>query len=165
MSSAEVLVSGELLRVTVQRPWFRPSLFKSPQFQIRDGQTHKISPGYIEREANYVTKITENSETYLFPEYATGLLLSRNINLEFLGISAAQSARAVHRASSYSFSARGGWGPWSASVSGGKSRSNYHRTFSAESTSDGLRISIPGAQIIGYYIQVMPKFPVPENEE
>ena len=35
MNSAETLVAGQLLRVTVQRPWFRPSLFKSKQFQIR----------------------------------------------------------------------------------------------------------------------------------
>ena len=35
MNSAETVVSGELLRVTIQRPWFRPSLFKSTQFQIR----------------------------------------------------------------------------------------------------------------------------------
>lgn len=35
MNSAETVVSGEILRVTIQRPWFRPSLFKSKQFQIR----------------------------------------------------------------------------------------------------------------------------------
>lgn len=35
MNSAKYSISGELLRVTVQRPWFRPSLFKSKQFQIR----------------------------------------------------------------------------------------------------------------------------------
>lgn len=35
MNRAETLIGGELLRVTVQRPWFRPSIFKSPQFQIR----------------------------------------------------------------------------------------------------------------------------------
>ncbi len=35
MNSADVKVKGELLRVVVQRPWFRPSLFKSTQFQIR----------------------------------------------------------------------------------------------------------------------------------
>jgi hypothetical protein len=33
-----------------------------------------------------------------------------------------------------------------------------------ESTSDGLRVSIPGAQIIGYYIQVMPEFPAIKKE-
>ena len=35
MNSAQTEVSGELLRITVQRPWFRPSIFKSPHFQIR----------------------------------------------------------------------------------------------------------------------------------
>lgn len=33
MNRAEVKVQGELLRVTVNRPWFRPSLFKSNHFQ------------------------------------------------------------------------------------------------------------------------------------
>ncbi|CAI8035380.1 hypothetical protein GBAR_LOCUS19863 [Geodia barretti] len=159
MNSAETVVGGELLRVTVQRPWFRPSLFKSKdQFQIR-GLTHKISPGYIEGEKQYVHEITRRDSNYLLPEYVTGLLLSRNINVEFRGISASRSARAVRTASSSRFSARVGFGPWGGSVSGGKSQSSYHRTYSMESTSDGLRVSIPGAQIIGYYIQVMPEFP------
>lgn len=35
MNSAKTVVSGELLRVTIQRPWFRPSIFKSTQLQIR----------------------------------------------------------------------------------------------------------------------------------
>lgn len=35
MNSAKTIVSGELLRVTIQRPWFRPSIFKSTQLQIR----------------------------------------------------------------------------------------------------------------------------------
>ena len=35
MNRAEVKIAGELLRVTVQRPWFRPTLFKSKQFQFR----------------------------------------------------------------------------------------------------------------------------------
>ena len=33
MNSANVQVKGELLRVTVNRPWFRPSLFRSHHFQ------------------------------------------------------------------------------------------------------------------------------------
>ena len=33
MNRANVKVKGELLRVTVNRPWFRPSLFKSNHFQ------------------------------------------------------------------------------------------------------------------------------------
>ena len=33
MNSANIKVNGELLRVTVNRPWFQPSLFKSNHFQ------------------------------------------------------------------------------------------------------------------------------------
>ena len=34
MNSASVVVKGELLRVTIQRPWFRPSLFRSDHYQM-----------------------------------------------------------------------------------------------------------------------------------
>ena len=37
INSASATVEGELLRVAVQRPWFRPSLFKSTQFKMRVG--------------------------------------------------------------------------------------------------------------------------------
>ena len=116
----------------------------------------------MEGEDRFITEIT-TGETYLLPEYVTSLLLSRNVNIEFVGVTAAQSARAVRTASSTSYSFGGGFGFWKARVSGGSSRSSSHRTFSTESTSNGLRISIPGAQIIGYYTQVMPKFPPDEN--
>ena len=124
-----------------------------------------VSPGFIQSEKRFVAEVTDPEKTYLLPEYVTGLLLSRNINLEFRGISAAQSASAVRKFSSSSFSARGGFGPWSASVSSSRSRSSYERTYKMESSSDGLRISIPGAQIIGYYTQVTPQFPVPKNTD
>ena len=39
INSAGAVVEGELLRVSIQRPWFRPSLFKSTQFQMRVGGT------------------------------------------------------------------------------------------------------------------------------
>lgn len=40
MNRAQTVVSGELLRVTIQRPWFRPSIFKNPQLQIRVCDTY-----------------------------------------------------------------------------------------------------------------------------
>jgi hypothetical protein len=158
MNSAQTQVSGELLRVTIQRPWFRPSLFRSNQFQIRD-ETARVSPGNLEGEDRFIQAVTEPGANYLLPEYATGLLLSRNINIEFKGISASRAAHAIHVATSTSFRASGGFGFWKASVSGSFSNSRSQRTFSAEATSDGLRISVPGAQIIGYYTQVLPEFP------
>ena len=34
MNKAKIGVKGELLRVSIQRPWFRPSLFRSAQYQL-----------------------------------------------------------------------------------------------------------------------------------
>ena len=85
--------------------------------------------------------------------------MSRNVVVEYKGIDAATAGHAVYRASKFSVSAKANFGLWKARVSGGYQNSRSSRTYSMESTSDGLRISIPGAQIIGYYTRVVPKFP------
>ena len=116
-------------------------------------KTAKVSPGPKTDENAHINDITSN--TYLLPEYVTGLLLSRNVTLDFKVDSASTSARAVSVGHSTSVSGR--YGPWRASFS-----YNYgkrERSFRTESTSDGLRITIPGAQVIGYFTQVTPKFP------
>ena len=113
----------------------------------------------MEGEDAFINEITKRDANYLLPEYVTGLLLSRNVNIELRGIDVSHAGRAVHSASRSSYSARAGFGFWSASVSAGHSSSRSSKTYSMESSSDGLRITIPGAQVIGYYTQVMPRFP------
>ena len=120
--------------------------------------TLKVSPGPMS-EAEFVREVTSSYGTtnpsYLLPQYVTGLLLSRNVEVEFTTSDASTSTHAVRVASSASVS--GGIGPWRASVSysGGHSR----RTMNFASTATGLRVTIPGAQVIGYYTQVVPHFP------
>lgn len=120
--------------------------------------TLKVSPGPLS-EAEFVREVKSSYGTtnpsYLLPQYVTGLLLSRNVEVEFTTSDASTSAHAVRVASSASVS--GGIGPWRASFSysGGRSR----RTMNFASTSTGLRVTIPGAQVIGYYTQVVPRFP------
>ena len=145
------------MNVTWLQYFSKEFLHTSNFFQLDD--LARVSPGTLEGEDKFISAITQPGANYLLPEYVTGLLLSRNINIEFKGISASRSAHAVHVSTSTSFSASGGFGFWSASVSGSFSNSRSQRTFSAESSSDGLRITIPGAQIIGYYTQVLPEFP------
>ena len=139
---------------TVKHYW---NVLNSSFFQL--DETARVSPGHLNGEQNFINKITGVNANYLLPEYVTGLLLSRNVNIEFKDISASQSAHAVRVSTSNSFSVGGSFGFWGGSVSGSFRSSRSERTFSAESSSDGLRISIPGAQIIGYYTQVLPKFP------
>ena len=113
----------------------------------------KVSPGPL-TEAEFVSKIVPGSE-YLLPQYVTGLLLSKNVEIQFTGVEASYAASAIRMASSARLS--GGFGPWKASVSYNSGSSS--RQVSAENSSSGLRIAIPGAQVIGYYTQVMPTFP------
>ena len=124
-----------------------------------------MSPGQLPGEDKFIKAITEPGANYLLPEYVTGILLSRNVEIVFRGISASQSSHALHVATRAKFNLKGsrGFGFWRArgKISGKYSSSNSTRTFSAESTSDGLRITIPGAQIIGYYTKVLPQFPSP----
>ena len=114
---------------------------------------HKVSPGPLS-EAKFVSTIVPGSE-YLLPQYVTGLLLTRNVEIEFTGVSASYASHAVRVASSSSFS--GGFGFWKASVS--HNSGSYSRQVKSEQTASGLRITIPGAQVIGYFTQVLPVFP------
>ena len=118
-----------------------------------------VSPGHIEGEAKFINEITRRDANYLLPEYVTGLLLSRNVNIELTGIDQSNAGHAIYTASRSSFSGGGSFGFWRARVSASFSNSRSSRTYSMEASSNGLRISLPGAQVIGYYTQVMPKFP------
>lgn len=112
-----------------------------------------ISPGPKQDEAEFISNVVAGN--YLLPEYVTGLVLSRNVELEFKTKDASVAAHAV--SVSHQASASGGFGPWRASFS--YSYGRKERTFNAEASSSGVRITIPGAQVIGYITQVMPKFP------
>ena len=61
---------------------------------------------------------------------------------------------------SVSVSADVSYGPYSlqAAVSHGSTRGS----FSADAVAGGLKIKVPGVQMIGYYIDVVPKFPIEE---
>ena len=86
--------------------------------------------------------------------------MSRNVVLDFDVEDLQYSARAIRE--SYSAGISGGFGPWRASFSYNYGRS--HSTTRMEATATGLRVSIPGAQVIGYYTQIVPKFPPePDN--
>ena len=112
-----------------------------------------MSPGPMDDESKFISTVIQNN--HLLPEYVTGLLLSRNVELHFKKV----DVRAAGHAVSISHRAKlsGGFGPWRASFSYGYGKSE--RSFNSELASDGMRITIPGAQVIGYFTQVTPQFP------
>ena len=98
--------------------------------------------------------VTAAEKTQL-PEYTTGFLLAKEISMKFRGVDSSTSSHAVQESASASLS--GGYGPFSAKAS--FSYGHQSSNLKVSSTSDGLQINIPGAQIIGYYTSVLPRFP------
>lgn len=92
---------------------------------------------------------------YQLPEYTTGFLLAKDVSMSFRGVSSNVTSHAMQTSTSGSFSV--GVGPFSASASSSYSHQSSHLRVS--SLSDGLQIDIPGAQLIGYFTSVLPKFP------
>ena len=117
-----------------------------------------VSPGDNLPEKEFFEKAKDRSK-YLLPHYSTALLLSRNISIEFREITSNAVYQAVQQSSSFSagFSVGGFWGSVGASASG--SWGNSQSSAKVESTDTGLRITIPGVSIIGYYTQNVPLFP------
>lgn len=119
------------------------------------GKRGYVSPGYSS-EQNFVRALTEDSTvSYMLPEYATGFLLAREIDLEFSGIDSSTASHMVQTSIQSSLSI--GIMCFSASASYGEN--HQKSSFQAKQTADGLKISIPGAQIIGYFTEIVPKFP------
>ena len=93
----------------------------------------------------------------------SGFLLARDVVLEFNGVDKSTSS-SVLRASTYGArsSSSTGWGCF-----GFSSRSDYSRGasaraqagFQASTVTSGLKISVPGVQVIGYFAEVLNQFP------
>ena len=97
----------------------------------------------------------EGSHHYLLPEYVTSFLLARNVKLQFSGLDSSSVSHGMQMMAGGSVSGSYDMFGLSASVGIGKTK----QSITADRTATGMIISIPGAQVIGYYTQVMPEFP------
>ena len=113
-----------------------------------------VSPGHT-TEQEFLTAASSNTTTYLLPQYTTAFLLAKDVSMEFIKMTSDLRSSALSESAAASVS--GHYGPFhaSASFSYGHQRSSMQ----ASTTADGLRITIPGAQIIGYYVTIPRKFP------
>jgi hypothetical protein len=104
---------------------------------------------------------------YVMPEYVTSFLMARNVRLQFSGV----DTNSVNRAMQFMFGlSTGGSGTLVLEgvplVFGADARIGFQfgrKTMTAHRTANGMIIEIPGAQVIGYYTQVMPQFPKEQN--
>ena len=101
----------------------------------------------------------DGNHHYLLPEYVTSFLLARNVKLQFSGLDSSSVSHAMQMMAGGSIS--GSYDMFSMSASVGIGREKQSVT--ADRTANGMIINIPGAQVIGYYTQVMPQFPRDQN--
>ena len=92
----------------------------------------------------------------MLPEYVTSFLLARNVKLQFSGLDSRSVSKAMQMVAGGSFNT-GLPLVFDFSATVGIQRTKQSVT--ADCTANGMIIHIPGAQIIGYYTQVMPEFP------
>ena len=104
-------------------------------------------------EKKFYKEITD--EKYLLYQYSTAFLMAKEVTMEFSGLDASTKRSAL--SVSFGAAAKGNYGPFT--FGGSTSTSGSHSSMKASSTANGLKIDIPGAQIIGYYCDIVPKFP------
>ena len=112
------------------------------------------APGKGLSEKEFIEAITQEDVIYRLPEYVTSFLLARDIEMEFSNINRKTFRETVSCMSKNSVSCNSQFLFFSATKSSSSSStSKVHRT------ANGMKIQIPGAQVIGYYTQKLPKFP------
>ena len=112
----------------------------------------RVSPGYMV-EQEFHDEVVKNK--YLLYQYPTAFLMAKEVTLEFSGLDASTKTSAL--SSSVGVAAKGNYGPFT--FGGSTSTAGSHSSMKASSTANGLKVEIPGAQLIGYYCDIVPKFP------
>lgn len=115
------------------------------------------SPGKHLTELDFMNAVKgdESNKIYRLPEYVTSFLLAREVELEFSKVDRNTFSETVSTFTRHS--AHCSFLCFSASFS--STKSDYNSRSSVDRTANGMRISIPGTQLIGYYTQKLPKFP------
>ena len=106
-------------------------------------------------ETAFYETLIKDDIRYLLPEYTTSFLLARNVELDFKGV---DSSTVMSSLSIFSHSGvDANFLFFHASHSA--TSSNQASSVETKKTADGMKIKIPGAQLIGYYTKKLPRFP------
>ena len=111
-------------------------------------------------EKDFIDAITAenggpNDVVYRLPEYVTSFLLARDVELEFSNLN--QETFRDTMSSTTQHAVTGNFLAFSAKFAYTNAKSNM--ASKVHRTANGMKIVIPGAQVIGYYTQKLPKFP------
>ena len=89
--------------------------------------------------------------------------MARNVRLEYTGLDSSSTSKSMEVMLDFKSGGGPGYGLMGNMFGGGFGVKVGKKSLNAHRTASGMVIEIPGAQIIGYYTQVMPQFPKEQN--
>ena len=115
-------------------------------------------------ENAFYQQLTKQAINYKLPEFTTSFLLARNVEMEFSDLHSDMVASTMNSISHDSTSS--GWRGWFLCfpLHSTTTSSQQASHVQVKRTASGMKISIPGVQMIGYYTKVLPKFPLDQNQ-
>ena len=116
------------------------------------------SPGSHLSESDFIDAISggegPDDVSYRLPEFVTSFLLAKDIEMEIVSKSSALYQSFMHSSLQWEYITF-----FSLKSNTGSNEKQSART-RVHKTSTGMKIKIPGAQVIGYYTQKIPRFPL-----
>ena len=118
-----------------------------------------VSPGPLTPE-NYFHEVVSKGK-YLLPEYPSAFVIASNIKIFFtefeIDSNETESILNILMKYAYANTLTGGYGPFTLAPVG-QARKDPHN-FRVERKNGGILVTLPGAQLVGYIMTVVSKFP------
>ena len=128
------------------------------------GQRVLGSPGPHLTEPDFINAVSggdgPDDFIYRLPEYVTSFLLAKDIELEISSKSKTLYWSFMRKTSIDRYTTERNFVFFKTSTTVEHSHSSSKEVTRVHRTADGFKLKIPGAQVIGYYTRVLPKFPL-----
>jgi len=157
IENLDVEVSMDCMLVEIERPWLHAELFADYELDAAPG--FRISPGPAALQKAAAEHRQIETDYTQFCSYPSAFVLACNVELSFNGDTS--HLESSLEASSTQANVSVGWGPFSISSSHKSSKSSSRTK--AESTANGMHISLQAPQIIAWVSELLPALPKPEG--
>ena len=128
------------------------------------GQRVLGSPGPHLTEPDFINAVSggdgPDDFIYRLPEYVTSFLLAKDIELEISSKSSTLFRSFMRHTSINRYTTERNFLLFKTSTTVESRHSSSKEVTRVHRTADGFKLTIPGAQVIGYYTRVLPKFPL-----
>ena len=157
ISNLDVEISMDCMLVEIERPWLHAELFADYELDAAPG--FRISPGPVALQKAAAENRPIETDYTQFCSYPNAFVLACNVELVFNGDTS--HLESSLEASSTQANVSVGWGPFSISSSHKSSKSSSRTK--AESTANGMHISLQAPQIIAWVSELLPALPKPDG--